>query len=163
MPIVIDPVMVATSGDILLETSAVDCLCEKLLPLATVITPNKDEAELLLQREILTSEALQKAGVDLHERFKCPVLLKGGHLPQSELTDHLVSYGQCYSFSKPKIETRNTHGTGCTYAAGITAFLAQGHDLVSAVEQANTYLQQAIAKGADYVLGQGHGPVCHQL
>lgn len=160
--IVLDPVMVATSGDRLIEEASVDCL-KRLLPLATVITPNLPEAEILLGG-VVDSNDYVNAVQELARRYHTAVLLKGGHDESgSTLTDIFISApeGEIFSFSHPKIETKNTHGTGCSLTAALATFLARGEELPTAVQHAIDYLQGAIAAGASKTLGKGHGPVDH--
>jgi hydroxymethylpyrimidine/phosphomethylpyrimidine kinase len=164
IPIVIDPVMVAKDGSPLLEKSDLAALKTQLFPLAYLITPNIPEAELLLGYSISNRNEMQKAAGELAEFSSKAVLLKGGHLPdEDESTDclYLADTHSYHWFARKKINTRNTHGTGCTLSAAITAFLAQDYDLVTAVKQAKDYLSAAIAAGSAYQLGQGMGPVQH--
>ncbi|MFD2180065.1 bifunctional hydroxymethylpyrimidine kinase/phosphomethylpyrimidine kinase [Veronia pacifica] len=159
--IVLDPVMVATSGDLLLKTAAIESLKTRLLPLATVITPNLPEAAAL-------------TGVDLKERAteslipllqQLPtnaVLLKGGHDEHDDQsTDYLLKAGQVSRFSSPRIATNNTHGTGCTLSSALASYLAQGMELESAVAKAKEYISEAIRFADSLQVGQGHGPVNH--
>jgi hydroxymethylpyrimidine/phosphomethylpyrimidine kinase len=156
-PLVIDPVMVAKSGDPLLESEAVTALREELLPLAALVTPNAREAERLFGLEpgqLKTAGDLQR----LAERsFDVPVLLKGGHLEEPTVTDYLVVEGQVEALSYERIESRHLHGTGCTLSAAITAQLALGKPLPEAVRAARGYLQAAIERAPG--LGSGHGPL----
>lgn len=156
-PLVIDPVMVAKSGDLLLEPGAIAALREELLPLAALVTPNAREAERLFDLEpgqLKTADDLRR----LAERsFGVPVLLKGGHLEGPQATDYLVVQGHIEALSFPRLETRHLHGTGCTLSAAITARLAQGEPLLRAVKAARGYLQAAIEQAPG--LGSGHGPL----
>ncbi|MBS3966577.1 MAG: bifunctional hydroxymethylpyrimidine kinase/phosphomethylpyrimidine kinase [Truepera sp.] len=157
LPLVIDPVMIAKSGDLLLELEAITVLREELLPLAALVTPNVREAEQLFGLEpgqIRTSDDLQRLA---ESSFAIPVLLKGGHLEGSEVTDYLVVDGQVEAFRDKRIQTRHLHGTGCTLSAAITARLALGEPLPTAVRGARRYLQAAIEQAPG--LGQGHGPL----
>ncbi len=162
-PLVLDPVMVAKDGSLLLEKSAIDVITKKLFPIATIITPNIFEAEALLNRKIHTREEMEKAALDLAEWGSESVLIKGGHLAGDEGADclYLVKEKKYHWFVSPAISTVNTHGTGCTLSAAIAAFLAHQCSLVEAVSKAKTYITAAIEKGGEYCLGQGHGPVHH--
>lgn len=160
--IVLDPVMVATSGDPLLEADAVATLRDELVPRARVITPNIPEAELLLDRSITTQEELPDAARDL-ARLGASVLLKAGHLADTELVDifYNAETGRMTRLPAPRVATRNTHGTGCTLSSAIAAYLAKGADLDNAARLAKEYIAAAIAAGAAYEIGHGHGPVHH--
>ncbi len=159
IPIVVDPVMIAQSGDSLLAESAVADIAAKLLPLASVLTPNIPEAEKLLGRAIPDVEAMRSAAVELAERGPEAVLLKGGHLEGAIMTDVLASRGGIEVFSDPRIETRHTHGTGCTLASAIATGLAQDLSVGEAVARARRYLRRALATARP--LGKGQGPVNH--
>lgn len=160
--VVLDPVMVATSGDRLIAPETVQVLVDELFPLATVITPNLDEAALLLGRPIGHAEELEGAARELLAMGARAVLLKGGHLPGDEVTDLLVTgTGAAQRLSSSRIESRNTHGTGCTLSSAIAAHLAQGEPLERAVSLARAFILQAIAQGADVHTGAGHGPLNH--
>ncbi len=160
--VVLDPVMVATSGDRLIASETVQVLVDELFPLATVVTPNLDEAALLLGRPITGAHELDAAARDLLAMGTQAVLLKGGHLPGDEVTDLLVtSAGVSQRLSSPRIASRNTHGTGCTLSSAIAAYLALGEPLDQAVAKARSYILQAIAQGADVYTGAGHGPLNH--
>jgi hydroxymethylpyrimidine/phosphomethylpyrimidine kinase len=160
--VVLDPVMVATSGDRLIAPDTVQVLVDELFPLATVVTPNLDEAALLLGRPITTAGDLEPAARDLLAMGAPAVLLKGGHLPGDEVADLLVSGpGPVQRLASPRITSRNTHGTGCTLSSAIAAHLALGEPLERAVALARSYILQAIAMGADVYTGAGHGPLNH--
>jgi len=160
--VVLDPVMVATSGDRLIEEATVQILREELFPRVAVITPNLDEAALLLGRTIADARDLQAAAHDLLAQGARAVLLKGGHLAGDELTDLLVrADGPDLALSSARIHSRNLHGTGCTLSSAIAAYLAQGLALETAVVQARNYITQALRWGADVRTGGGHGPLCH--
>lgn len=161
--IVLDPVMVAQSGDKLLQDEAIDALKTELIPLATLITPNLPEASVLLHREITTPEDALKAVTDL-ATFGCQnVLVKGGHLESGDSDDclYLVSEKRIVTLRGLRIPTRNNHGTGCTLSSAIASGLAKGENMETAVRLAKEYINGAIRAGADYVLGHGHGPVHH--
>lgn len=160
--VVLDPVMVATSGDRLIAPDTVQVLVDELFPLATVVTPNLDEAALLLGRPIAHADELDAAARDLLALGAKAVLLKGGHLPGDEVADLLVSGdGPAQRLASPRIASRNTHGTGCTLSSAIAAYLALGNPLDQAVAKARSYILQAIAMGANVYTGAGHGPLNH--
>jgi hydroxymethylpyrimidine/phosphomethylpyrimidine kinase len=160
--VVLDPVMVATSGDRLIATETVQVLVQKLFPLVSVITPNLDEAELLLGRPIAGVEDLSEAAQALLALGAPAVLLKGGHLSGAEVVDLLLQPGQTpLRLASQRIESRNVHGTGCTLSSAIAAHLALGLDLSQAVTQARAFILRAIASGADVQTGHGHGPLNH--
>ena len=163
--VVLDPVMVATSGDRLITSDTVQVLVEQLFPLASVITPNLDEAALLLGRDIPNAQALDAAAQDLLAMGAQAVLLKGGHLAGQEVVDLLVqAQGQAdgpQRLASPRIASRNVHGTGCTLSSATAAHLALGHSLSDAVHHARSFILSAIAQGADVSTGQGHGPLNH--
>ncbi|MFI2741141.1 bifunctional hydroxymethylpyrimidine kinase/phosphomethylpyrimidine kinase [Zhouia sp. PK063] len=161
--IVLDPVMVATSGDPLLQEEAISSLKNELLPLANLITPNLPEASLLLGKPITSQNSLADAAQELAENFKTNILLKAGHFNDATLTDVLYNYntGNTIFYENTRIDTQNTHGTGCTLSSAIASFLAQENDMTTAIQKAITYLHQALHYGKDYQLGKGHGPVHH--
>jgi hydroxymethylpyrimidine/phosphomethylpyrimidine kinase len=162
-PVVLDPVMVAKSGDRLLEREAIAALQESLLPKAELITPNLPEAEVLLGRPIDAEEHFEEAARQLSTRFGPAVLLKGGHLPGQQLLDVLYepTVGAAHRFGAEKIATGNTHGTGCTLSSAIAAHRARGLSLAEAVAQGIAYTREAIRQGQGKRLGQGSGPVHH--
>ena len=158
-PIVIDPVMVATSGDPLLKDAAVDVYTEGLLPMAAVITPNLDEAAQLTGAQINSLDDLRRAAIDLAQNFATSVLAKGGHLQGETATDILANPdGTTREFEAPWVAGVNTHGTGCTYSAAIAAELAGGHDLGDAVASAKRFVSAAIR---DYFRWQGTDALNH--
>jgi len=160
--VVLDPVMVATSGDRLIEEATVQVLREELFPRAALITPNLDEAALLLGRPLRQVEDLEAAADELLAQGAQAVLLKGGHLPGEAVTDVLAERGQPHVHLRSKrIASHNVHGTGCTLSSAIAVGLAQGLDLSAAVAQARAYILKAIAAGASVHTGQGHGPLNH--
>lgn len=161
--LVLDPVMVATSGDPLLEQSAISTLNSELFSLADIITPNLPEAALLTDHPIPSNEAEMMAMVSSLRQLKVQaVLLKGGHLSDSaESVDLLMTEDDVVRLSTKRIPTQNTHGTGCTLSSAIASYLAQGHSLNEAVSAAKDYLYQAIAQANTLNIGQGHGPVHH--
>lgn len=159
VPYVMDPVMVATSGDILIEHESRDYLRKKLLPIATIVTPNIPETEYLIGEKIETDEDMKQAAEILVKNFGAQAaLIKGGHR-EGDAVDFLYDGSRMHSFSAPRINTENTHGTGCTYAAAITANLSQGLPLYEAVNQAKDYVTLAIKYSLD--LGAGSGPTNH--
>ncbi len=160
--VVLDPVMVATSGDRLIAAETVDVLVRELFPLAQVATPNLDEAALLLGRPIAGIDALDAAAQALRALGAPAALLKGGHLPGDEVVDVLaLPDGSLMPLRSARIATPNGHGTGCTLSSAIAAHLALGHTLPSAVAQARAYILGAIQAGAAVRTGQGHGPLNH--
>ena len=165
--VVLDPVMVATSGDRLIAQETVAVLVNELFPLAEVVTPNLDEAGWLLGRSIDGVEALELAAQDLLRLGARAALLKGGHLPGDWVVDVLAVQGEAqgegagHRLQSQRIATHNGHGTGCTLSSAIAAHLALGLPLQQAVEQARAYILGAIAAGADVTTGHGHGPLNH--
>ncbi|UBQ40223.1 bifunctional hydroxymethylpyrimidine kinase/phosphomethylpyrimidine kinase [Comamonas thiooxydans] len=163
--VVLDPVMVATSGDRLIVPETAQALVQELFPLATVITPNLDEAALLLGRNIDGIGALDAAVADLLAMGAPAVVLKGGHLSGDLVMDVLGRQGQQVGdylrLQSQRIVTHNGHGTGCTLSSAIASFLAQGLALEAAVTEARRYILGAIEAGAEVYTGQGHGPLNH--
>ncbi len=161
--VVLDPVMVATSGDKLLQDEAINTLKTELIPHVRVITPNIPEAEILLGKKIQSQADLPLVVKDLSFGQKVSVLLKAGHLTDDELIDvfYNAETDEIIKLSSKRIETRNTHGTGCTFSSAIAAFLAHGLPLNDAVAKAKEYMNNAILAGTEYEIGKGHGPVHH--
>ncbi len=161
--IVLDPVMVATSGDKLLQDEAIETLKNELIPYVRVITPNIPEAEILLGKEIMSQKDLSLVIKDLSFGNQVSVMLKAGHLTEDKLTDvfYNAETGEIIELTSQRIDTKNTHGTGCTFSSAITAFLAHGLSLNDAVRKGKDYINNAIVAGADYEIGKGHGPVHH--
>jgi len=161
--IILDPVMVATSGNTLLENEAIDTLKKVLIPKARIITPNIPEAEILLGEKINGQKDLPSKAIKLAELYNVSVLLKAGHLKDDDLTDVLFNAetDEIKEFKSKRIYSKNTHGTGCTLSSALAAFIAHGEDLNSAVQQAKDYINDAIIAGVDYTIGKGHGPVHH--
>ena len=160
--VVLDPVMVSTSGHRLIEEEAIDTLRRELIPLARVITPNIPEAEILLGGEEIRSQAsLPEMAQRLSASYGVSVLLKAGHLSEDELTDILYDKetDKLLQLTSKRIRTRNTHGTGCTMSSALAASLAKGETLQQAASSAKTFISNAIIAGADYEIGHGHGPV----
>ena len=157
-PLVVDPVMVAKSGDRLLREDAVAALREQLLPLATVLTPNLPEAEVLLDRRLTTWDDIRAAAQELVALGAQAVVMKGGHR-EGPATDLLFDGQEFHEFTASRVDTQNTHGTGCTFASAIAAGLAKGESLRSAVAMAKAYVTKALQSA--YPVGRGHGPVHH--
>ena len=159
---VLDPVMVSTSGHKLMQDEAIETLKNELLYDVRVITPNIPEAEILIGRKINSHELLTIAK-ELSANRKVSVLLKAGHLQENELIDvfYNAETDQILELKSTRIDTRNTHGTGCTLSSAIAAFLAQDLSLNEAIQMAKEYINAAITMGASYNIGQGHGPVHH--
>ena len=156
--IVVDPVMVATSGSTLMKTDAIQTLVEQLLPLATVVTPNIPEAQVLSGIEILTRKELYTAAQKIGDSYGCAVLLKGGH-SINDANDLLYANGEFTWFEGKRIDNPNTHGTGCTLSSAIASNLAKGYTLPESVKKAKNYICGAL--GAMLDLGQGSGPMDH--
>ncbi|MBQ6622524.1 MAG: bifunctional hydroxymethylpyrimidine kinase/phosphomethylpyrimidine kinase [Mogibacterium sp.] len=158
--IVVDPVMVATSGARLIEESAVRQLKEELLTIATVITPNIPEAEILSEMTITCSSEMEAAAKKIHQEFGCAVLLKGGH-SINDANDYLFDGKEGIWFYGERINNPNTHGTGCTLSSAIASNLAKGFSLEESVRRAKSYLSEALAAMLD--LGKGSGPLKHNF
>lgn len=158
-PYVMDPVMVTTSGDTLIDEDARLFLRDELLPMTSVVTPNIAEAEHLLERKIETSEDMKKAAKDIVAKLGAKAaLIKGGHF-KGDATDFLYDGSDFHAYSVKRIDTENTHGTGCTLSAAITAYLSKGKSLTEAVQQAKNYVTLAIQHSLD--IGRGSGPTNH--
>ncbi len=161
LPIVLDPVLVATSGAVLGSDAVVAAMRRHLFPLATIITPNLAEAERLANMPARSREAVVRAALHLLNGGEAAWLVKGGHAEDASANDLLVDGAGQHWFSAPRIATRNTHGTGCTLSSAIAAYLARGEALIQAVRHAKAYLTQAL-RGADALdVGAGAGPVDH--
>jgi hydroxymethylpyrimidine/phosphomethylpyrimidine kinase len=158
--LIVDPVMVAKSGDWLLREEAVAALREELLPLALVVTPNLPEAEVLTGRPVKTLDDMREAGREIVALGARAALVKGGHL-DGDPVDVLYAEGRMLELPARRIHTKNTHGTGCTYASAIAAYLARGESVEGAVTQAKVYLTAAIEQAYPIGHGHGHGPVHH--
>ncbi len=160
--VVLDPVMVATSGDRLLASDAVEALQNKLIPRARILTPNLPEAAALLNEPVAETEAdIERQGGLLLAMGCAAVLIKGGHGHGAESTDYLVRAEGITAFRSPRIATKNTHGTGCSLSSAIAAGLAKGDDLETAVGNAKSYVGAAIAAADRLGIGRGHGPIHH--
>jgi hydroxymethylpyrimidine/phosphomethylpyrimidine kinase len=172
--IVVDPVMVAKGGESLLQRDAVRTLCEKLLPLALVVTPNIPEAEVLCGYTIDSFAACQKAARDIAAMGPKYVVIKGGHASESwstkfangetaQATDLVYSNGEETTLSSRRIDSRKTHGTGCTFSSAIAANIAAGAAVLDAIATAKVFIQKAIESAKDFDLGEGHGPTDHSV
>jgi len=160
--VVLDPVMVATSGDRLLAAEAVEALRSKLIPLAAVITPNLPEAAALLDEPVATSEAaVENQGKRLLAMGCRAVLIKGGHGQGAESTDYLIDANGTIVLAASRVATKNTHGTGCSLSSAIAAGLAKGEGMEAAIRNAKAWISAAIAAADRFSVGHGHGPVHH--
>lgn len=164
-PIILDPVMIAKSGDALLADNAVAALREHLLPGASLLTPNLPEATRMLEQSpdfmAMNTRAMEEQGAALMALGPKAVLMKGGHGETDTCVDVLLSESPPVHFTAPRLQTKNTHGTGCTLSSAITAHLALGHPLASAIERSHRYLHNAIKAADSLSVGSGHGPVHH--
>jgi hydroxymethylpyrimidine/phosphomethylpyrimidine kinase len=161
IPLVVDPVMIASSGSSLLQADALEAFQQQLFPLAQVLTPNIPEAAALLGHEIHDLAEMEVAAMELASRHHCAVLLKGGHLAGDTCVDVLADGGKLSHFSQPRIPLAETHGTGCTLSAAICAALSQGKSLPEAIGAAKTYLSHALRSA--YALQKTTGPIHHCL
>lgn len=162
VPIVFDPVMVATSGHQLIEEETVTTIIEKLFPIADIITPNMDEAAILAGMEVKTLNEMLTAGEKILKYGCKNILLKGGHQETSRITSLLISENQeVISYETEKFITNNTHGSGCTLSSAIAAYMARGENLKDAVAKAQEYVFEAIKNGKDAITGKGNGPLNH--
>ncbi len=157
--LVVDPVMVAKSGDRLLEEDAVAMMRTELLRRAYVVTPNRPEAEVLLGRSIASIAEARDAARRIHDMGPMAVILTGGHLPGDEVVDILFDGRELVEFRGPRIETASSHGTGCTFGAAVAAGLASGRPLTDAAQAAKAYVEQSIRQASP--IGHGHGPLNH--
>jgi hydroxymethylpyrimidine/phosphomethylpyrimidine kinase len=158
-PLVLDPVMVAKGGAPLIQPEAIDALKTRLVPRAAVLTPNLPEAEILVGHAIGGVDAMRATARELLSLGCAAVLLKGGHLDGDTVHDVLATNAGLTEWTSPRIDSRHTHGTGCTLASAIAAGLAQGMAIAAAVERARDYVQRAIASAPGF--GRGHGPLDH--
>lgn len=159
IPLVVDPVMVAKGGASLIDKDAIIAMRRRLLPTATLITPNLPEAEVLLGRKIETVQAMREAMPDLLELGPKAVLLKGGHLPGDEIVDMYQGPEGAREWNDTRIETLHTHGTGCTLASAVATGLAQGMSAIDSITRARAYVRRAIETAPGF--GRGHGPLNH--
>lgn len=158
--VVVDPVMIAKSGDSLLSEEACRTVIDELVPLSTVITPNIHEAEAMLGININSLEDMKKAGKKIREMGCEWVVIKGGHMEEeSQATDMVYNGKEYFSLSEPRHKTKNSHGTGCTFSSAITAGLAKGYPVLKAIRQAKAFITMAIKDSID--IGSGHGPTNH--
>ena len=162
-PLVLDPVLVATSGAKLAKEDFLSTFCRELIPLCNLLTPNLSEAEALCGRQISSVSDMADGGKEIIQRFGCRhVLIKGGHSTGNEMTDVLVmENGDIKTFTANKIDSENTHGTGCTLSSAIASFLAMGHPMEESIERGKTYVYQAIAAAKEHKMGHGHGSTNH--
>lgn len=161
--IVLDPVMVAKSGDKLIEDEAIEVLKSVLMPMARVITPNIPEAEILLGESISKQDDMPSAAQGLGKKYGVSVLLKAGHMTEDSLIDIFYNHetGETIAITSQRVHTKNVHGTGCTLSSAFAAQLAKGYSLNDAARAALKYINEAIIAGADYEIGHGHGPANH--
>ncbi|UCF93658.1 MAG: bifunctional hydroxymethylpyrimidine kinase/phosphomethylpyrimidine kinase [Desulfobacterales bacterium] len=161
--IVLDPVMVAQSGDRLLQDDAIEAIRRHLMPLADVVTPNLPEAEVLLGTRLHGLEDMPQAARTLARYGSQSILIKGGHLEENDSSDvlYLARENRLVWLKGERIASRNNHGTGCTLSSAIAGYMAQGYAIEEAVQRAKTYIEKAIRAGAEYSIGHGHGPVHH--
>ena len=160
--VVLDPVIIATSGDRLISEEAVDAIKSELLPLASLVTPNIPEASFISGVNIYGADDFSEAAARILEMGVGAVLLKSGHLDGKELSDVLfVKDGMRYGYDYERVETVNTHGTGCSLSSAVASFLALGYPMDEAVGLAEDYVHKAILCGAEYSIGKGHGPIHH--
>ncbi len=162
-PIVIDPVMVAKNGCALLDINMVDYLKKYLFPFATLITPNLFEAEKIVGWPVTDTSAMKQAATEIGEKFNINVLIKGGHLETPQASDilYMPETHHYQWFHADRIDTKNTHGTGCTLSSSIASFLAQNYTMADAIQAAKNYLTRAIHGGSLLHIGKGRGPVDH--
>ncbi|MBN3860043.1 bifunctional hydroxymethylpyrimidine kinase/phosphomethylpyrimidine kinase [Neisseriaceae bacterium PsAf] len=161
-PLIVDPVMISKSNAILLSTNATQAFKQNILPITYLITPNIPEAEVLSNMKITSEQDIQNVAHQLLQQGAKNVLIKGGHLDDSQFAqDYLYTDDKVFRLSTPRINTPNTHGTGCTYSAAITAFLANGYSLLGAVIEAKKFIQMAIENPLHLGHGHGHGPINH--
>ena len=158
--VVVDPVMVATSGSLLMKDSTKDIMAKYLFPIAKVITPNIPEAQVLTGREINNRDDMENAAIDIGVKYGCSVLVKGGH-SVADANDVLFDKGVITWFEGKRINNPNTHGTGCTLSSAIASHLALGYNLKDSISRSKRYLENAIS--ADLDLGHGHGPLNHMV
>ncbi len=160
-PYILDPVMVATSGAKLLKDDAISYMVGKLFPLATIVTPNIPEAELISGVKINSVDDVNKACKIIKNMGAKNVIIKGGHFNTNKSIDTLFDGENYYNIEATRVITNNTHGTGCTYSAAICSYLALGFDIINATQKAKKYITEAIIHGKDMNIGKGSGPVQH--
>ncbi len=161
--IVLDPVMVSQSGDKLLQDDAIEAIKAHLMPLADIVTPNIPEASVLCGKQLKQWSDIESAAETLAQHGSRSILIKGGHGDEKKSTDllFLARENRFVRLAADRIKTDNNHGTGCTLSSAIASYMAKGHDIEAAVQKAKAYMNQAIAAGAQYQIGHGHGPVHH--
>jgi len=161
--VVLDPVMVSTSGHRLIEESAIKDLKSILIPKAKVITPNIPEAEILIDENIVSQEQLPDVAKRIGQKWNVSVMMKAGHISESELTDIFYNHEEDHiiKLTSKRNNTVNTHGTGCTLSSAFASYLAQGCSLDDAAKASKEYISNAIESGSQYAIGHGHGPVNH--
>ncbi|MFI3323002.1 MAG: bifunctional hydroxymethylpyrimidine kinase/phosphomethylpyrimidine kinase [Rikenellaceae bacterium] len=161
--IVVDPVIVSTSGATLIDKTAIDCIIEKLFPLATIVTPNSVECGYITGVKICSSVDFDRAASKFELLGSKYLLLKGGHIDGKKIVDVLydLKRGNSYNFEFERVDTMNTHGTGCSLSSSIAASMAMGYNIVESVERAENFVHKAIFRGKDMVLGKGHGSIAH--
>jgi hydroxymethylpyrimidine/phosphomethylpyrimidine kinase len=161
--VILDPVMIAKDGSVLLDLDTITFLKKTLLPYVTLITPNLFEAEYLSNSSITSLPEMEWVAKQIGQECQTNVLVKGGHLNSSESPDilYIVAEDSCHWFHAKRIPTKNTHGTGCSLSSAIASYLAQGKSLIDAVASAKQYISMAIESGAKYSIGRGCGPVDH--
>jgi hydroxymethylpyrimidine/phosphomethylpyrimidine kinase len=160
--VVLDPVMVAKSGCFLLQKGDEEYLIKELLPQVELVTPNIPEAEIISNSKIKDLEDMKQAAREINKLGVNSVLIKGGHLPGTEIIDLLFYNGKFFVYRSRRVETQNTHGTGCTLSSAIAASLADGYNLQEAVDRARNYVYKAIKNAPDNI-GKGHGPLYHNV
>ena len=160
---VLDTVLLSTSGKRLLMEKGVETMKECLFPMATVVTPNIPEASVLSGEEIESLEDMRRVSKLLSEKYETSFLVKGGHLKQDDLTDVLYDFSthRHYEYTSKRMETKNTHGTGCTLSSAIACNLSEGNSLNVSIEKAKSYLNEAMKSGSAYLIGNGKGPMNH--
>lgn len=162
IPVIFDPVMVATSGDRLIEEDTIQSIIQELFPIATIVTPNMDEAALITKMPVENTSDMLQAGEKLIALGCQHAIIKGGHLKSSVLTSKFIDHQlQTHEYHSSKIDTKNINGAGCTFSSAIASYMALGHDLISSVELANEYIFQAIENGKEVQTGNGNGPLNH--
>lgn len=162
--IILDPVMIAKGGASLINDDVITHLSETLFPLVTLLTPNIPEAEKLIGEKIHSQTAMQEYSEKMGKKYQVNVLIKGGHLSESKMSGDVLYSKEdqdCHWFYAEHIETKNTHGTGCTLSSAIASYLAKNYSLVESIELAKSYLTEAIKAGSDFYLGEGQGPLNH--
>lgn len=164
--LIVDPIMVSSSGMLLMQKEALETFCNRLLPKSYLLTPNIPEAEILADMSIHSSDDIREASRRIMNKTHQSTLIKGGHLINEKKTDYLFYKSpdksvKEYTFSRDMVHTRNTHGTGCTLSSAITAYLARGKELPEAVRLAKEYTYNAMIEGSDLTIGHGIGPLNH--